>query len=148
MKFSSSIEYAIHSLIYISRNGGAAPVLVADVARAINVSETYLRKVFQQLVRTGLLMSQRGVNGGFFFSRPASEITLKDVVEAVDGSLPSYICMRKQKRCSISLDCPVKREFARAQARMAEVLDATSIKELDVEIAESIEAPNWIRVHA
>ena len=158
MKFSLSIEYAIHSLVYISSLSEDLPVLVADVARAINVSETYLRKVFQQLARSAILTSQRGAKGGFLLSRLASDITLKDIVESMDGSLPTYTCFKQQRKCSISLDCPVQREFARAQEKMAEVLDATSIADLDTELtgrltegldgesAGSGEKPEWLRV--
>jgi Rrf2 family protein len=146
VKFSSSIEYAIHALVYIAHRNDGTPVLVSEVAKAINVSETYLRKVFQQLTRADLLASHRGVKGGFTISQPAGEITLKDVVEAIDGSLPTYTCLKQQRSCSVSHDCPVQREFARAQQVMAEVLDETSIAELGTELAGSEEDPTWLRV--
>lgn len=145
MKFSSSIEYAIHSLVYLSCRTGESPTLVADVAKAINVSEAYLRKVFQLLSRSSIVTSQRGAKGGFYVSRPAEEITLKDVVEAIDGSLPSYNCLKQQRRCLRTFECAVQREFTKAQEKMAEILDATSIASLAAELSAE-EAATWLNV--
>ena len=146
MKFSSSIEYAIHSLVYLARQASDAPVLVADVASAINVSETYLRKVFQQLVRSSIVSSQRGAKGGFHLARPANGITLKDVVESIDGSLPTYTCLKKQRSCSVTLDCPVHRQFDLAREQMAGALDEMSIADIGSEIINTTEDLAWLRV--
>ncbi|MFW6181285.1 MAG: RrF2 family transcriptional regulator, partial [Spirochaetota bacterium] len=90
MRFSTGLEYAIHGLVYLATVPPGKAVLISEVASAIGVSETYLRKVFQQLSRSGILHSQRGVGGGFWLAREPGEITLKDVVDAIDGSLPVY----------------------------------------------------------
>jgi Rrf2 family protein len=160
VQFSTSIEYAVHSLIYmaggrpsnggsVSRNGRPAaggqtgPFLVGDIARAIRAPESYLRKVLQLLARGGLLASHRGVRGGFSLARDARAISLRDVVEAVDGSLPTWCCVKKRKRCS-ETPCPVSGAFEQARLRMAESLEQTTIGSLARSVARR--ADGWLAV--
>ena len=130
MKFPASVDYAIHGLLYLAMKPPGRTVLVTEVAQAIGVPGTYLRKVFQQLARRGLLASQRGARGGFKLAREAATITLKDVAEAVDGSLAAYSCLRMTRGCGLGTPCRVQRAFDNAQQKMAEVLDETSIHDV------------------
>jgi Rrf2 family protein len=148
MKFSNSIEYAIHGLIFLSTVPAGTATQITDVAKAIKVPEAYLRKVFQELTRRGILSSQRGVRGGFYLSGDPENISLKDVVEAIDGSLPMYGCLRDRRSCSITLECPVKEAFEEARQKMAEVLDATSIKGLREDLKKHRQEAAWLAVGA
>lgn len=148
MRFSTTMEYAIHGLIYLARVPPSKTVLVSDVAAATGVSEGYLRKVFQQLARSGILASQRGARGGFRLVRDARLISLKDVVESIDGSLPVYTCLKVLRGCRLTVSCPVHEAFEKARLRMAEVLEAVSIKDLLVDIARKQPAPAWLKVTA
>ena len=146
MKFSTSIEYAIHGLIYLAKAPAGRPVLTSEIGRATSVPEAYLHKVFQQLGRSGLVTSQRGARGGFRLSRDSNQITLKDVVESIDGSLPIYTCLRELRGCSLGLPCPVQSAFEEARQRMAEVLEATSISDLLVDIGRQEPVVQWLQV--
>ncbi len=146
MKFSNSIEYAIHGLIYLSGAPAGEATQIAGVAKAIKVPEGYLRKVFQQLARAGILSSQRGARGGFYLSGEPENITLKDIVEAIDGSLPSYACLRDRRSCGIALDCPVKLAFMNASQQMAAVLEATTIKGLRDDLQQNRQEAAWMTV--
>jgi Rrf2 family protein len=160
VQFSTSIEYAVHTLIYMAgdivprgrlplagRNastaGLAAPILVGEIARAIKAPESYLRKVLQLLARGGLLVSHRGVKGGFSLARDARGITLRDVVEAVDGSLPTWCCVKENQRCS-EAPCPVSAAFEDARRKMAESLEQTTIGDLARRVAKR--ADGWLAV--
>jgi len=149
VKFSTSVEYAIHGLMYLSKapadalRGGT--VLIADIAEATKIPEAYLRKVFQQLSRSGIVTSQRGARGGFSLARPPERITLKDVVEAIDGFLPVYSCLRLQRKCTLDDNCPVKEVFHEARRKMGEVLDAKSIKDVLKEIDKHKQEAVWLR---
>ena len=160
MQFSTSIEYAVHSLIYmaagrpstsgrasrsrrLAAGGQPGPFLVGDIARAIGAPESYLRKVLQQLARGGLLGSHRGVRGGFSLAREARLISLRDVVEAVDGSLPSWCCVKEKRRCA-EAPCPVSSAFEQARLRMAESLEQTTIGSLARSVARR--ADGWLAV--
>ena len=91
MKFSQSIQYAMHELSYLVKKTENKSVLIKDIAEAILVPEGYLRKVFQLLARNGLVRSQRGATGGFCLAKRPDEISFKNVVEAVDGSVPLFV---------------------------------------------------------
>ncbi len=87
MRISRSAEYALIAVGYIAGNHKDGAILATRISNEYGVSVWYLLKVLQQLVRTGVLRSKRGPRGGFFLARRAEEITLLQIVEAVDGSL-------------------------------------------------------------
>jgi Rrf2 family iron-sulfur cluster assembly transcriptional regulator len=148
MQFSVSIEYAIHGLIYLARTGEEKSVLLADIAAAIKVPKEYMRKIFQMLTRSGLVAGRRGAGGGYRLARPAEELTLRDVVEAVEGSLPLYGCLHMRRHCELALTCPVQKAFDAAREKMAEVLQDTTIRDLTREIAENRREHSWLKVTA
>jgi Rrf2 family protein len=119
-------------------------VLVGDVARATKAPESYLRKVFQVLARGGLVRSQRGVRGGFALGREPAGISLADIVETIDGSLPLYECMKARRKCPVGKACPVSAAFKEARQKMAEVLGRTTLKGLAGGIARR--SPSWLAV--
>jgi Rrf2 family protein len=144
MRFSTSIEYAVHGLIYLARTSAGGLALTKDVGTATGVPEGYLRKVFQQLARSGLVDSRKGARGGFRLARDPALISLRDVVESIDGSLPTYSCLREQRRCGFDASCPVHATFDEARERMAEVLEATSIHDLALRIAGREPVVEWL----
>ncbi len=144
MQFSNSIEYAIHGLVYLAAEKSDSAVLVGSIAKAIKVPESYLRKVFQLLARAGLVSSQRGVHGGFVLGREPARITLKNIVEAIDGSLPLYTCMKARRKCSALDPCLVSEAFEQGRAKMAEVLDATNLEGLAAGISRR--SGSWLKV--
>jgi Rrf2 family protein len=148
MQFSMSIEYAIHGLVYLARAHGEPAVLLGDIASAIRVPKEYMRKIFQQLARKRLVLARRGVKGGYRLARPAAELSLKEVVEAVEGSLPLYHCLSLQRHCGLSPSCPVQRTFRLASEKMAEVLQSVSIQDLSREIKENRSEHSWLKVTA
>jgi Rrf2 family protein len=148
MQFSVSIEYAIHGMIYLARGSGEKAVLLADIAAAIKVPKEYMRKIFQMLTRGGLVTGRRGAGGGYRLARPAGELTLRQVVEAVEGSLPLYGCLHMRRHCELALSCPVQKAFDAARQKMAEALQGTTIADLTREIAENRREHSWLKVTA
>ena len=144
MQFSASIEYAIHGLVYLAVSGSPNAVLLGSIAGATAVPESYLRKVFQLMARAGLVASHRGVKGGFTLARAAKDISLADVVQAIDGALPTYTCMREKRKCADTEACIVSDIFAQARRKMEEVLGGTSLDALAKTI--SARSPAWLKV--
>jgi Rrf2 family protein len=130
--------------MFVAQAPAGTPVLIAQVGKATGAPEEYLRKVFQQLARSGVVSSRRGSRGGFLLSRPSDQITLRHIVESIDGSLPAYSCLRDSRHCGLPLPCPVQKAFDEAQRRMAEVLESTSLSDLleDIEAQES--TADWL----
>ncbi len=130
MRYSQSTELAIDSLFYMAANSQIADFSVDAVASAQNVSVSYLAKVFQQLVRAGLLRSHRGSKGGYMLSRPAGQITLRDVAMVFEGASPMYECNANAKRCSLGPKCLILATFSEAERKMQEVLSKVTLQDV------------------
>ncbi|TFB82786.1 Rrf2 family transcriptional regulator [Cryobacterium levicorallinum] len=92
MQLPKGVEWAAHCLVVLERLTEDHPVANSTLAEVYGLSPTYLNKHLQALTRHGLLISMPGSAGGFTLSRPASEITLADVVEALEGGGPIFRC--------------------------------------------------------
>ncbi|MEW5817342.1 MAG: Rrf2 family transcriptional regulator [Spirochaetota bacterium] len=145
MKFSRSIEYAVHGLIFMAVSQPVGSVLLSDIARNTCIRASYLRKVFQILTKAGLVTAQRGAGGGYSLARDPGGISLKDIVLAIEGDLPLYNCLKLDRNCGISANCPVKRVFKHAQVEMFNVLDGKTIYDLAQELTVKGLEPQWIK---
>ncbi len=135
--FSEKVEYALRAVTYLASQAPEART-VDEIARATRVKgPAYLAKVVQELVRAGLLRSQRGVKGGITLARTPAEITILEVVNAVDP-------IKRIGRCPLDLAahgvvlCPL---HARLDAALASVEDAfrkTTLAEILAEPTRSI----------
>lgn len=96
MKISRSTGYALVAVGYIAQNYKDGAVLAARVSREYDIPLEYLLKILQQLVRANVLRSKRGPRGGFFLAHPAEEITLLQIIEAVDGPMLSHMHLAEQ----------------------------------------------------
>ena len=86
MKLNRSTGYGLLAVAYIAQNKDQGLILSQDVSKKYNIPLEYLLKILQQLVRARILQSKRGPRGGFTMARPATKITMLDVVEAVEGT--------------------------------------------------------------
>ena len=104
--------------------------MISEMAEAQSVSESYLAKIFQRLSRKGLVKSTRGKRGGFALARKPGEISLADIVRAVEADEPLYDCMDVGRGCRSRTDCLLRDVFSRAEQRMFEELEGTSLADL------------------
>jgi Rrf2 family transcriptional regulator, cysteine metabolism repressor len=87
LAITSKSPYAVRALSELARVGGAEPVPIGEIARRRDIPVQFLEGMFATLRRAGILQSQRGVKGGYRFARPPQEVTVLDVVEALEGAL-------------------------------------------------------------
>jgi Rrf2 family transcriptional regulator, cysteine metabolism repressor len=87
ISITSKSPYAVRALVELHRHGDSCPVPIAELARRGNIPVQFLEQLFASLRRSGVLRSQRGVKGGYSFARPATELTVLEVVELLDGPL-------------------------------------------------------------
>jgi len=87
MKLTRASSYALHAMAFLSAQKQNNPVASHLVAQARGIPERFLLKVLKPLVSARILLSVKGPNGGYRLAKPASEITMLDVVEAVDGPI-------------------------------------------------------------
>jgi Rrf2 family transcriptional regulator, cysteine metabolism repressor len=87
ISITTKSPYALQALCELGRTGGTDPVPIGELARRRDIPVQFLEQLFAVLRRAGLLRSQRGVHGGYAFSRAPAEITVLEVVELLDGEL-------------------------------------------------------------
>jgi len=126
MIYSKPCEYAIRALSHLAANSGAT-ARADEIARAEGVPLPILAKILQELVRKGLLESQRGPGGGFRMARRPELITLRDVVAAIDGLDQFLECAVGLERCSDDSPCPLHDQWKPVRARLMEFLETTTL---------------------
>ena len=87
ISISTKSPYALSALVELYRQDAAGPVPIAELARRREIPVQFLEHLFATLRRAGILSSQRGVKGGYSFARAASEVTVLELVELLDGPL-------------------------------------------------------------
>ena len=96
MKINRSTGYALIAVGFIALNSSDRSVLAAEVSKEYGIPLEYLLKILQVLVRANILRSKRGPGGGFSLAKNSEQITLLDIVEAIEGSLGGSMHLAKQ----------------------------------------------------
>ena len=107
MIITRATEYAIRAILYMACRPHGEIVLKKDICRAQEITPAFLTKILQPLIKEGIVGSQRGVGGGFFLAKPATEITLYDIVKSQEGPLHLNQCLIKEGNCGREFFCPV-----------------------------------------
>ena len=123
-------EYAIRAMSYLAKFPDGHVASLHDIGQAQDIPESFLAKILQSLVHGGLAVSQRGAHGGFALARPATEITMRDVIEAVDGPVALNQCVLWPEDCERSGDCELHKAWMRAQAQLMDVLGTVTLRSL------------------
>jgi Rrf2 family transcriptional regulator, nitric oxide-sensitive transcriptional repressor len=125
---SQTAEYALRAVSCLA-SGEGLPLTTHQVAQAVKVPVGYLSKVLQALGRAGLVSATRGLHGGFVLTRPASQISVLEVISAVDPLQRITTCPLNIPSHGAEL-CPLHRRLDDALAMMEETFRGTSIAEL------------------
>jgi len=130
MELTRKGEYAIRGIIYLARQTPGKMALISEIAEATEVPQTFLAKIFQNFAKLGLVNSYRGTGGGFMLGRPASRITLREVVEAVEGPIIPNRCLMGNGTCDFDKQCNVHPVWRRVQSQVVQILESVTIEEL------------------
>ncbi len=130
MELTRKGEYAIRGIIYLARQPAGKVALISEIAEATDVPQSFLAKIFQSFAKLGLVNSFRGAGGGFVLGRPAAQITLRQVVEAVEGPIMPNRCLLSDDSCDRKQACMVHPVWQKVQGEVALILDAVTLEEL------------------
>ena len=130
MVFSNPTEYAIRGLAELATRTSTGPVMLDDLVRGTDLPRDFLAKVFQKLVRGGVLKSAKGRGGGFSLPRPPHEITLMDIVTAIDGPQMLDQCVVGLERCSDQMPCPQHDLYKPIRQRLKDYLMTTTLADM------------------
>jgi Rrf2 family protein len=133
LELTKRADYAIRAVLALARATGATgstcsePQSVRRIAAEQHVPAAFLPQVMRDLVRAGLVEGTIGRNGGYRLARPSIEISLLDVVDAVEGDRHPRVCVLRGGPCAVGGVCDVHAVFAAAQDDVVHRLRATSV---------------------
>ena len=138
MLFSTKAEYGVRLMVELGRQPGAEPVALSAVAEAERLPLSYLEHLVAKLRQAGLVTSTRGAHGGYQLARPAPEISMDEVVEALEGQIAPMECFHETPEgkvlCSHETDgdqaCATKFLWTRVQGGVNKALSGTSLADL------------------
>lgn len=129
LKLTKKADYGLIALRHLaSRPGGCAST--KEIADSYHIPMPLLSKVLQKLVRTGLLSSEQGTNGGYRLSRAPQEITTLDAIRAIDGPIILTHCFTEHNGCDQSDLCPVREPLRKVHEGILRLLSGITISDL------------------
>jgi Rrf2 family protein len=136
LQLTQGSDYAIRAMMCLASRPAGELSSLRVVSRLQNIPESFLAKIFQHLVHAGLVVSKAGACGGFALARPGSQISVAEVVQAIDGPLALNRCVIWPESCERSERCTVHTVWVRAQERMMDVLEKVTFA--DLVLAEAV----------
>ncbi len=130
MKLTRGGEYGIRGVLYLAQQEDGKVNMLSAIAKAQDVPPRFLAKIFQALAKAGVVRSHRGAKGGFSLARPASEVSIRDVIEAVEGPIFLNVCLSGPGECTRDRICPMHAIWGDAQEKMMEVLGRANFADL------------------
>ena len=128
--YSKGCEYAIRALLHMAPTQESQRFQARDIFNKADIPESFTRKIFQDLVAGGLLSAVPGPGGGYAIVRPPNEISLLEVIEALDGPVRLNRCVIEPSACPRDGHCPVHHIWAKAQQELTDLLQVTTFEEL------------------
>lgn len=132
MKLSTKGRYGLRALIDLALYSEEEPVNIQSIAKRQNISESYLEQLVRKLRTAGLVTSVRGAGGGYQLSRPASEISVGDVLRALEGDLAAVVCAGNQEEsgCSGADLCVTRYVWQRINESITQAVDTMWLDQL------------------
>ena len=130
MIYSRSAEYAIRAFVQLADVPAGKYAMVKQIAEQADIPSHFLAKILQQLARKGFLRSSKGPTGGFSLRMPAAEISMLQIVDAVDGLADFQRCPAGMAECNDQQPCGMHDSWKALRSRILEYLERTTIADL------------------
>lgn len=129
MQITRQADYAVRAVLHLARNRDqrTATSMIAEKQR---IPPSFLAKIVSQLSIAGLLHTSRGARGGVSLARTPNEITLLEVIEAIDGPIQLNQCVGDTGACSFEDDCPLRPVWCDAQEQLVNKLKGTNFADM------------------
>ena len=135
MQITRQADYAVRAVIYLARKDDTERSATSTIAEEQHIPPSFLAKIISQLSIAGLLHTSRGARGGVTLARDPKEITLLEVVEAIDGPIQLNECVGDEGTCSFDGECPLRSVWCEAQDELVKRLRSTNFADLMMETA-------------
>lgn len=136
MIYSNACEYGIRAMVYLVGRGEGRRVLLKDIAENENIPGPFLGKVFQVLVKSGLLNSSKGPGGGYQLSKGPDAISLYDIYCAIDGGKELEACAAGLDACNDEQRCPLHESWKPIREAIRSYLTTTTLRDMAIAVEE------------
>jgi Rrf2 family protein len=130
MELTKAGDYGVFGVIYLAKQPQGKIVSLSEVSKAENIPEKFLAKIFQSLTRSGLIRSHRGAGGGFSLARPANKITVKELLESIQGPIYFTKCLSNLYDCDRKEICKLRKIWKKAQDYAIKILTQKTLADL------------------
>ncbi len=134
-KINRRTDYAVRVVLALARQAEGARLSTAEIQTGMLVPPAFIQRIVAELARSGLIQTFPGREGGLQLARPAEEITLKDVIEAVEGPILLSDCLSVAEACPLNTPCRVSAAWGRLQGSILRELSAINFAQLALEPA-------------
>ncbi len=130
MQITRQADYAVRAVLYLARLGNTERAATSTVAEEQRIPPSFLAKIISQLSIAGLLHTSRGARGGVTLARDPKDITLLEVIEAIDGPIQLNECVGEDAECTFDGECPLRTVWCDAQEMLVKRLKGTNFHQL------------------
>lgn len=130
MQITRQADYALRAMLYLARIPESQKAATSQIADEQKIPPSFLAKIVSQLSIAGLIHTSRGARGGVSLARSSNEISLLEVIEAIDGPISLNACTVSQGDCPFGSDCPIRPIWCETQGSLIERLRKTTFFEL------------------
>ncbi len=130
MRLTQATDYGMAAILYLSQRNGDRNYSIDEISRTTEIPEEFLRKIFQVLVKSGIIRSFKGRGGGVSLARSPEDITVAEIVEPLGEQMGLVRCLREGEYCPRSNECKGSIFWRRIQDNLFEVLGRTTIKDV------------------
>lgn len=130
MRVSTKGRYGLRILLDVACHEKDGPVALRDIARRQGISQKYLWQVINPLKVAGLLRATRGAHGGYMLAKSPARISVRDIVDILEGPIAIVGCVQAPGSCERSADCTARGAWAEIEARLNETMDSITLQYL------------------
>jgi Rrf2 family protein len=130
MQFTKAEEYGILGVLYLAEKERAAVTPLSEIAEAQDIPEKFLAKIFQSLSKAGITRSHRGVRGGFTLAKEPEKVTVKEILEAIQGPYHLMKCIPDYSVCNKNEFCALRELLIIAEQRLVSVFEEYTLADL------------------
>ena len=128
MKLSTRSKYGLLAMYELAKDQ-SSPLTIRAIAERQDLSEPYLEQLFAAMKKAGLLLSKRGAQGGYILAKPAAQISIGEIINALEGSTSITNCMESCE-CGDSCQCPSRPVYFAMQKSLDETMERMSLQDM------------------
>jgi Rrf2 family transcriptional regulator, cysteine metabolism repressor len=130
LRFTKRADYGLMAIHYIAVHEAVGPVSAKRISEQFNIPSELLAKILQRLAKRGLIASQNGPKGGYVLAQRPTQVTVGDVIRALEGPVRIVSCMEESSDCPQLTHCNLRRPVQKLQVAITQMLDSMSLAEL------------------